>query len=404
MKKLQLFLIVFLVLFSIQIDAQSWVATNAPQVHDVNDFAASGTNFFAASSGGVLLSTNNGADWTAVNNGLADTSVFSITVSGNNLIAGTASGIFRSTDEGSNWTTENNALTGVSVISLAVKGTEIFAGTGFSVFLSTDEGSTWTEKNNGLPSTTISSFCFLDANTFAGTSNGIFKSTDDGSNWVESNNGLTNTLVNDIDCCGSNLFVGTPNGIFISTDDGSSWTSANYNLSSLTNNTSFTNIAIAGDHILASISLFGAVTLTNNSQRWNNFYGPFIAVGGFGVLGDELFEGSIMGAGIVKTTLTWMTPVEEASNNLPTGFALEQNYPNPFNPSTKISYKLPVSSNVTLKVFNSLGEEVRTLIDEQKEAGNYELEFNAENIPSGIYFYQLKTGTFIQTKKMMLMK
>jgi photosystem II stability/assembly factor-like uncharacterized protein len=404
MKKLQLFLIVILVLFSIQVNAQSWFQSTAPQVHDVNDFATSGTSFFAASSGGVLLSTNNGVDWIAVNNGLTDTTVMSLTVSGSNIFAGTSSGIFKSTDEGSNWSAESNSLTGKNVLSLEVSGTNIFAGTASSVFLSTDEGSTWTEKNNGLPITSVYSLCFLGANIFAGTSNGVFKSTDGGSNWVEANNGLTNTFVNDIDCWGSNLFVGTPNGIFISTDDGSSWTSANYNLSSLTQNTSFTNIAVAGDHILASISLFGVVTLTNNSQRWNDFSGPFIAVGGFEVLTNKLFEGSIMNAGIAYTSLTWMTPVEEASNYLPTCFALEQNYPNPFNPSTKISYQLPVSSNVTVKVFNLLGEVVRTLVDEQKEAGNYALEFNASHLPSGIYIYKINAGNYTAVKKMILLK
>jgi len=80
-------------------------------------------------------------------------------------------------------------------------------------------------------------------------------------------------------------------------------------------------------------------------------------------------------------------------------FILEQNYPNPFNPSTVISYQLPVTSEVTLKVYNVLGNEVATLVDEYKPAGSYETKFDASGLASGIYFYQLKAGTFVQTNK-----
>ena len=89
-------------------------------------------------------------------------------------------------------------------------------------------------------------------------------------------------------------------------------------------------------------------------------------------------------------------------------FKLEQNYPNPFNPSTLISYQLPVSGYVTLKVFDVLGNEVATLVDEYKPAAAYEVNFNTSsgirNLVSGIYFYQLRAGEFIQTKKMLMIK
>jgi len=99
---------------------------------------------------------------------------------------------------------------------------------------------------------------------------------------------------------------------------------------------------------------------------------------------------------------------EEIKQTIPTEFALSQNYPNPFNPITTIRYQLPISSDVTLKVYDLLGREVAILVDDYKQAGSYEVEFNPAssiNTPaSGIYFYQLKTRNFIQTKKMMLIK
>ena len=94
-----------------------------------------------------------------------------------------------------------------------------------------------------------------------------------------------------------------------------------------------------------------------------------------------------------------------------TTYKLEQNYPNPFNPSTKISWQSPVSSRQVLKVFDVLGNEIATLVDEEKEAGSYEVEFNAEKLSSGVYFYQLKVypanggaGSFVETNKMVLLR
>ncbi len=94
------------------------------------------------------------------------------------------------------------------------------------------------------------------------------------------------------------------------------------------------------------------------------------------------------------------------------GFSLEQNYPNPFNPSTIIRYSIPSviasvekqSQLVTLKVFDVLGNEIATLVNEEKPVGKYEVEFNASDLPSGVYFYRLKAGTFLETKKMLLIK
>jgi len=96
--------------------------------------------------------------------------------------------------------------------------------------------------------------------------------------------------------------------------------------------------------------------------------------------------------------------VKDEQNNVPTNTKLEQNYPNPFNPTTTIRYQLPVNSLVTIKVFNILGQEVATLVDEVKQAGVYSVQFNARNLPSGIYTYKLNAGSFIDVKKFILIK
>ena len=91
-------------------------------------------------------------------------------------------------------------------------------------------------------------------------------------------------------------------------------------------------------------------------------------------------------------------------NSAPVDFALQQNFPNPFNPSTKIKYSVPHSSNVVIKVFDILGNEIETLVSEQKAIGTFEITWYAEQLPSGIYFFRLKAGDFIETKKMVLLK
>jgi len=95
-------------------------------------------------------------------------------------------------------------------------------------------------------------------------------------------------------------------------------------------------------------------------------------------------------------------PVDNES--IPTSFVLEQNYPNPFNPETFINFHLPTTSNVQLKVYDILGNEIATLVNEIKQPGVYNVKFNAEKLPSGVYIYKLQAGKYLATKKMMLIK
>lgn len=83
---------------------------------------------------------------------------------------------------------------------------------------------------------------------------------------------------------------------------------------------------------------------------------------------------------------------------------MSQNYPNPFNPITKISWQAPVGSHQTLKVYDMLGKEITTLVDDYREAGRYETDFDATSIPSGVYFYRLKAGFFTEVRKMILLR
>jgi hypothetical protein len=107
---------------------------------------------------------------------------------------------------------------------------------------------------------------------------------------------------------------------------------------------------------------------------------------------------------IQKWYIPGITTVEDELNPNLKNYELYQNYPNPFNPTTTIRFTIPHRKHVTLKVFDVLGKEVKTLVNEEKDPGSYEVKFDASNLPSGVYFYQLQAGKFIQTKKMILLK
>ncbi|MBS1551618.1 MAG: T9SS type A sorting domain-containing protein [Bacteroidetes bacterium] len=99
-----------------------------------------------------------------------------------------------------------------------------------------------------------------------------------------------------------------------------------------------------------------------------------------------------------------ITSAEQTSTLIPDRYTLSQNYPNPFNPTTKINFSIPKNGIVTLKVYDVLGKEVMTLINEQKAAGSYEVVFNAGNLASGAYFFRMQSGEFSEIKRMMLIK
>lgn len=340
---------------------------------EVLTFAAIDTNIFVGLWDqleqwlGVFRSTNNGTYWTKVNNGLTDTEITVLEVSERNLFAGTNNGsVFLSTNNGTNWIQLANEVTNAAVNSIAVSGTYIFIGAAEyngigGVFRSTNYGTNWTKASNGLTDSLVNSLVLLDANLLAGTQSGIYRSTNYGTYWSKVSNGLTDTGIYAFAVSGTSIFAGGEGGIFLSTNYGTSWTSV------------------------------------NDGQ---NLY-----ILCFDILDKYLFAGGGPYSALWRRPLSEMiTDVKNTNNNSPTNFSLMQNYPNPFNPGTKIKYSVSQLSNVQIKIFDVLGNEIEILINEEKPAGIYELTWDAGNLPSGIYFYQLRAGDFVKTKKMILLK
>ena len=126
-----------------------------------------------------------------------------------------------------------------------------------------------------------------------------------------------------------------------------------------------------------------------------------------GTLGQAAIGSSDAGhrAGFWYSTIDLVTSVEQIEDELlPTEFRLEQNYPNPFNPSTTIRFALPKTSNVTIKIYDVLGRQVATLVDEEYQAGVYKVVFEAGELASGLYIYRIQTQSFTQSRKLMLLK
>jgi hypothetical protein len=121
------------------------------------------------------------------------------------------------------------------------------------------------------------------------------------------------------------------------------------------------------------------------------------------IVNNYIFAGT-SGSSVWRRMLSDITGLENINSEIPSSYSLSQNYPNPFNPSTVIRFQLSVAGNASLKVFDMLGREVQTLVNESLKPGTYQATFNAINYPSGVYFYRLTTNSFSETRRMTLLK
>ena len=188
------------------------------------------------------------------------------------------------------------------------------------------------------------------------------------------------------------------------------------------NNTNFSrSVSILGNDIIVGNTRHGAYLFRNTQPDWNLFakmepddttntindFGESVSLSeSFVAVGDPsgLNNSSLKTGSVHLFDKNLLVSVDENQFAQLEDFALYQNYPNPFNPSTKISWQSSVGSHQTLKIYDMLGNEVVTLVNEYRNAGRYEVEFDASNLSSGIYFYKLQAGSFVQTKKMILLR
>lgn len=386
----------------------------------VQSFAVNGNTIFAGAYG-VFLSTDNGASWAPRSSGLnliPGSFVWSLASYSSRTFAG-ISAIFVSTDNGGTWLPANNGIPQVDIISsIVIDGNFVFAGTdtytgGNGIFRSSDNGLSWSSVTSGLPSNTnISTIAVSGSNIFIGTYvSGIYLSGNNGNSWTAINNGIPAGIkVNSIATTVNKIFAGLDNGgIYLSTNNGSSWTNINNGLTA----SHIYSLAISGNNILAGTLGKGICISSNSGTSWlginsglnpDSVYNEIHVItfnSSYAFCAPEYFNN---GHGVYRRPLTELTGISRKDLNIPKIFSLSQNYPNPFNPSTIINYQLPKSSEVKLIIYDAIGREVNTLVDENQNAGSYQVEFDGSNFPSGVYFYKLQAGDYIQTKKMGLIK
>jgi photosystem II stability/assembly factor-like uncharacterized protein len=200
------------------------------------------------------------------------------------------------------------------------------------------------------------------------------------------------------------LIVGGSGYIAKTTDGGNTWVQKqnpdpiNRNLNDI-NFVSFLGFAVGDNGLILETTDAGESWTMNSGQLTTNNLQAVHIAGGFGEWGPGLAVGKN------KTALLYPVVVSVDDKAGPAdNFYLYQNYPNPFNPTTTLSFVIGNQSFVLLKVYDVLGNEIATLVNEEKQSGTYEIEFDATSLPSGIYFYQLQAGSVIQTRKMVYLK
>ncbi|MFA5832700.1 MAG: T9SS type A sorting domain-containing protein [Bacteroidota bacterium] len=287
------------------------------------------------------------------------------------IIAGTSTGIFRSTNHGKDWLkVSNSPLSYLYQLSNGTMfGFRTFFGAG--VFRSIDSGSTWVELKNGIGSTSIYSLAFApNGNLFIGANGGAFRSTDDGDNWVR------------IDT----QKVSKPYGIYIAvnTDGKLFFGGANSGINS--NVYQSTNFGVTWNLISNNIT-----TIDNQASLRSLFTSS----------NGDLFAGTSSG---LFQSASKITNILDASTSVPESFTLYQNYPNPFNPSTTIRFTVRDAGIVSVTVYDLIGRKMKELVNSSMQPGSYSVTFDASKFSSGIYFYSLRSGTNILTKKMSLIR
>jgi photosystem II stability/assembly factor-like uncharacterized protein len=345
----------------------------APAVNVVHESA--GNILFAGLDGtGMARSTDGGNSWSSANTGISTQRVFSIVSKpGNLLVAGTQSGLFRSTNDGDAWSPAGTGPANFVRSLIALPSGEILAGSGTGVHISTDNGISWASRTAGMTSTNVGALTrSANGDLFVGTTGSVFRSTNVGSNWSSVSSGLPNSFVNALAFGGDgSLFASTiDSGVYVSSNNGASWASRNSGLPPFD-------------------SFFGTTCFAPGHD------------GHLFVGSSRAFEG--IEGGIFRTSQP-LTSVATGDRQEVNAFSLEQNYPNPFNPSTSIQFSIATRGVFTLRVYDVLGREVQTLLNDELTPGPHRVTFDATRLAGGVYFYRIQSATFSETKRLILLR
>lgn len=381
----------------------------------------------------IWKTTNRGNTWTSASQQLSATDKLRslvIAASNSNIVyTADRSNMWKATDGGAtNWTSITLPTTANYLTYIAVKNNDpntvwiTYGGytDGAKVYESTDGGSNWTNISTGLPNLPI--MCIvqyknaLDRNVlFVGTDVGVY--VKDGSNdWASYNSGLPNVVVTELEI----LYTGSTDKLRAGTFGRGLW-ETNIDEALPVELTSFTanfknNSVILNWTTETEVKNFGFEIERKNkdihAEVWEKI-GFIKGSGNSNSPKNYSFEDRKINSGTNLYRLkqidndgqyNYSSTIEVFAAFTPTEYVLEQNYPNPFNPTTTIKYQIPKSGFVQLKIYNVLGREVAVLVNETKSEGEYSVEFDAGKLSSGVYLYKLQTDSYVETKKLTLIK
>lgn len=434
-------------------NGNSWTAINSPNYNGFYPLVINSNNEIVVGAGSRLFrSTNNGQNWTEITTANAQLGAATFNELGH-LFVGNLSGIYRSTDNGDSWTQINNGINVGSFIAVndfsfnSVGTLYVGLGGGFSgstskgVFYSTNNGDNWFELNDGLINNALRSLT-VDINDFlyAGNTEGqVYKSIN-----PTTANSINKTLT-DLNIPISNIqpAISTIN---FSPPGKSANKSVQQNISSVqikinevlhtrTGDLTFTleHLGVSQTIVLEAgadgqnfiSTILGddnTIPIANGIAPFTGYYVPSNSLSVFNGLdpyGDwtlTITDGYAGNDGILNSwsliiNLDRTTDIEQENELTLNRYSLSQNYPNPFNPTTKIRYTIPSTPlsfgeglGVRLVIYDLLGKEIATLVNEEKPAGTYEVTFDASGLSSGVYYYQMKTENYLETKKMLLLR
>ena len=459
--------------------ANAWDGWTHTDIHIIRYADSNPSIMYVGCDGGIYKSTNAGANFFHVNNGINSIQFYRVAShpTNENILYGGAqdNGNFRthnkgttnwifsttgdgmecfvdrsnsdrayiSTQNGSLYRTTNGGINWLNAIRNVTNtawtapywqhptaNNKIFAALGRSIYRSDEYGAnnTWNNVSGEISSTNlITTVAHSPANTnnmivvFSNytVNPQVYLSTNEGVDFSEitsnlTGSGFTQALIQRVspDPTNGNTFYITrasyEDGQVIKTTDlGQTWTDISSNLPKISTNAFFADPINSG-HLYAAND-FGVYRSLNNGTNWIRlgFNFPYVPVLSFSYFSNGMkryLRAATHGRGVYELDIMGTVGINSNNGEIPSDYKLFQNYPNPFNPVTKISFQLSVVSLSTLKIFDITGKEVATLLNEQLKAGTYTVDWNASGYPSGVYFYKLQAGNFIEAKKMMLVR
>ncbi len=402
--------IIFIFIIASNMVFSQWYGQSAGTNHALKSVYFTGSNTgYICGYNLVLKTTNSGVNWI---NTFVQGNHQSLTFADNNTgyLCSDSGKIFKTTNAGLNWITQNpNTFKNLTSVSFLNSETGIVTGYGKTLLKTTNGGSNWFSIANLAPEIDIYSSTIINADKYfaTGTNTYIISTTNGGASWVphtlnEANPMFAVDFIDEntgfaIGCCGMTLYT---------TNSGVNWTDI-YNLSlgftfrslKFTDaNTGFcagdngmiyrtTNRALSWDSTVTGTGqILYSLFMLNGNTGW--------AVGNYGT--------------ILKTTngggTGYPIGIEAISNEVPKDFKLFQNYPNPFNPVTHFGFRIADFGLVALTIYDAIGREVKTLVNEELQPGSYEVEFDAGELPSGVYYYILSANGYRESRKMVLIR